>query len=118
MEVVEFIRSIWPVASALLLFAVFVLMLMARDKFVSKADHAKLENETAAIKERLIAVESALENVPRTDAMHELALSIERMNGSIKGMSSQLVSMEKFSKSMGDTIARQEEYLLNHSRGK
>ncbi|MBL4800871.1 MAG: DUF2730 family protein [Emcibacter sp.] len=118
MGVLEILRSVWLVASGVLLFAVFVLMLMARDKFVSKKDHEKLEAKVAMIKERLIAAETALENVPRTDTMHELSLSIERMNGTINVMSAIVSGMEKFSKSMSSTIARQEEHLLNASKGK
>lgn len=118
MDWLEIIRTAFPIIATFISVAVFIFMLMAKDKFSSKNDHNKLETEIAAVKERVISAEGALENVPRIDAMHELALSIERMNGTIKGMSSQLVSVEKFSKLTTATMQRQEEFLLNLNKGK
>lgn len=118
MDWLEIILTALPILGTLLSVAVFIFMLMAGARFVSKKEHAILLKEVDGFKDRLITAEAALENVPRVDAMHELALSIERMNGTIKGMSAQLISVEKFSKLTTATMQRQEDFLLNLNKGK
>jgi len=113
MDWLEIILKALPIIGTILSVVVFIFMMMAGAKFLSKREGEKLKSEIDGLKSRFVAAEAALENVPRVDAMHELSLSIERMNGTIKGMLAQLVSMEKFSKLTTATMQRQEEFLLN-----
>lgn len=117
MDWFEIILKALPVVAGILSIIAVVFMSMAGNKFISKRDGEKIIHEINDLKSRFAAAEAALENVPRVDAMHELSLSIERMNGTIKGMSAQLVSMEKFSKLTTATMQRQEEFLLNLNKG-
>ncbi len=118
MDWLEILRTAFPIIATLVSVGVFIFMLMAKDKFLSKRDGEKFTHEIDGLKNRLISAEAELRNVPRGEAIHELAISIERMNGNIKGISAQLVSLEKFSKLNTATMERQEQFLLNEKSGK
>lgn len=76
-----------------------------------RADAAAGGKSRAEVAERLTAVEMMLDQVPKNEAVHKLALDVSEIRGDMKGMGESL-------KSVAATSRRVEEFLLSAARVK
>lgn len=86
---------------------------------------AQLANRTAEIKagmaedlgklrERLSTAEARLNDVPSGGALHDLAISIERLRGDVKAVVERLTGVDRVVERMDKILSRQEDYLLKN----
>lgn len=84
---------------------------------------AQLANRTAELKagtaeefgklrERLSTAEARLNDVPSGGALHDLAISVERLRGDVKTVGERLTGVDRVVERMDKILSRQEDYLL------
>ncbi|WP_420717505.1 DUF2730 family protein [Emcibacter sp.] len=90
LEVIEFIKAIWPIIATLASGGAAVLFLVARSKFVSKEDHVAhqkvIEQQHKEINAKLVVFEKELVRMPSDIHVQKLGLEVEELNGEIKAL--------------------------------
>ena len=90
---------------------------------------AQLANRTAELKagtvdefgklrERLSTAEAQLKDMPSANALHEIALGVERLRGDIKGVDERLNGVDRIVECMDKILSRQETFLLTGGAAK
>lgn len=83
------------------------------------ADEIKVQGiRTERHAERIQRLETRVDGVPTSEAIHELAISVERSNGDLRAVTARLDGWEGAFKRVENMINRQEEFLLQLGRGK
>ncbi|WP_339863220.1 DUF2730 family protein [Paremcibacter congregatus] len=76
MEILVFLERALPVVATIASFAVFILLLLARDKFVSKEEHGIMS-------ERVGNLETSMARLPDAEKLNNLSENVVRLSGDI-----------------------------------
>lgn len=79
---------------------------------------ATINKELAALRERLSSAEAQLKDMPSGNALHEIALGVERLRGDIKGVDERLNGVDRIVERMDKILSRQETFLLTGGAAK
>lgn len=72
-----------------------------------------LRKDIIELEKRVQDNEQKLDCQPDTKALHELALSVERLRGEISSISQEVIGMHNLFTRLDTIVERQEQYLLN-----
>lgn len=74
----------------------------------------KLADANAELERRISRNEEALGNLPDNNALHEIALAVERLRGDLSAMGKELGGLRDVVDKVDRIVERQENYLLNN----
>ena len=97
-----FIKLFDLIFRILVLSVIPALLILIRQIFKMRISHQVLEQRTCTLEERMQAM-------PGEKSIHDLALTLERLNGTVGGMGQVMERLER-------VVDRHEEYLQNRGR--
>jgi hypothetical protein len=81
---------------------------------VKRASAARAE--TVVLESRITRIETRVEGMPSSEAIHELALVVARIEGDVKALCTHIDGVEAGMRRIETIVNRQEEWLLNRGR--
>ena len=85
----------------------------AKAAFATKEDLDRIVTSLQNVKYQIQSYEEKMSSVPKEKSLHELAMVIEKLNGTVKEMGAELKAIGKQQDVMSKNLTRQENYLLN-----